>query len=317
MLRTVSIFMKNILVLGGTGFLGSNLLATYEDLRKKGDLEGVKFIVAGRRSPSVTLGNAVFCPIDIGNPLELRNLFLNHRFDEVFHLACSSVPSTSDAKILEDIRSNLMGTLSLLERMLEFGVRKIIFFSSGGTVYGDSAEMHFQEDRLGSPINSYGILKTAIEGYVKLYNRVFGLDYLILRPSHAFGLHHHSMTNGFINIAIRKALQGQTIQVWGDGNISKDYIFASDLAACFWKLYHSSVVNEVFNLGSGNSLSNNQILTAIRRFIPGIRWEYHPERSFDTKHPRFELDKLNAVVKLDVTPLEQSLQQTYHWERSR
>ncbi|MEY2922337.1 MAG: UDP-glucose 4-epimerase, partial [Bacteroidota bacterium] len=213
--------------------------------------------------------------------------------------------------------SNLLSTLTLLELMREFEIKKITYLSSGGTVYGEHQELKYQEDYLITPNNSYGVLKLTIENYIKLYQKLFGVNYLILRVSNPFGLFHQSNVNGLINIAIRKSMNNEPIQIWGDGTTTKDYIFASDLARVFWQLKELNCYNEVINLGSGQMYSINDILGFIKLVLPQTKWVYQDEKIFDTRNADFDIDKLKSKTNFSNTQIVQAIESTYYWEKNK
>ncbi len=237
--------------------------------------------------------------------------------DEVFHFISTSVPATSNVNIKDDVKSNLLSTLMLLELMREFNIPKIIYLSSGGTVYGEHHEIKYQEDYLSTPNNSYGVLKLTIENYIKLYQKLFGVNYLIFRVSNPFGMFHQSKVNGLINIAIRKTMNNEPIQIWGDGTSTKDYIFASDLARVFWQLKELNCYNDVINIGSGQMYSINDIVGYIKMLLPQTKWVYQDEKIFDTRNAEFNIDKLKSKTNFSNTQIVQAIESTYYWEKNK
>jgi UDP-glucose 4-epimerase len=306
---------KYILVLGGTGFLGMNVINHYQqELQEFAEID-VVFIVVGKTKALQIRLNCIQVQIDYTNEQELRNLMVSYPIDEVFHFISTSVPATSNANIKYDVKSNLLSTLILLELMREFDIKKIIYLSSGGTVYGEHHEIKYQEDYLSTPNNSYGVLKLTIENYIRLYQKLFGVNYLILRVSNPFGMFHQSNVNGLINIAIRKSINNEPIQIWGDGTSTKDYIFASDLARVFWQLKELNCYNDVINIGSGQMYSINDILGYIKMVLPQTKWVYKDEKIFDTRHSDFNIDKLKSKTNFSNTQIVQAIESTYYWEK--
>jgi UDP-glucose 4-epimerase len=308
---------KYILVLGGTGFLGMNVINYYQQEVQEFAENDVVFIVVGKTQVPQMKSNCIQIQIDYRNELELRKLMESYPIDEVFHFISTSVPATSNVNIKDDVKSNLLSTLTLLELMREFNIQKIVYLSSGGTVYGEHHEMKYQEDYLSTPNNSYGVLKLTIENYIKLYQKLFGIDFLILRVSNPFGLYHESEVNGLINIAIRKSLSNKPIQIWGDGTSTKDYIFASDLARVFWQLKELNCYNDVINIGSGQMYSINDILGYIRMVLPQTKWVYQDGKIFDTRHAEFNIDKLKSKTNFNNTQIVQAIESTYYWEKNK
>ncbi|HCF03060.1 NAD-dependent epimerase/dehydratase family protein [Flavobacterium sp.] len=307
---------KNILFLGGTGFLGRNIIEYYTSILDKNIVQEYCFILVGK-SNMVEIPNVVSIEMDYTDNNALRAIFIKYNIDEVFHFISTSIPATSNNNIKEDVNSNLLGTIALLELMNEFQVKRISYLSSGGTVYGEKIENEYQEDTISSPNNSYGVLKIAIENYIKLYHKIHGIEYLILRISNPFGKYHASAKNGLINIAVRKAIANEPIQIWGDGTTTKDYIFASDFANIFWQLKLNNICNETINIGSGNNYSINEILVNIKKVIPSTTWEYVDEKVFDTKNPVFSISKLKSKWKVENTSLLKAIEETYQWELNK
>ncbi len=308
---------KYILVLGGTGFLGMNVIYHYQQELQEFAENDLVFIVVGRTQVLQTRSNCIQIQMDYRNEQELRNLMESYPIEEVFHFISTTVPATSNANIKCDVKSNLLSTLTLLELMREFDIKRLIYLSSGGTVYGEHHEMKYQEDYLSSPNNSYGVLKLTIENYIKLYQKLFGIKYLILRISNPFGMYHESEVNGLINIAIRKSLNNKPIQIWGDGKSMKDYIFSSDFARIFWKLKFLNNYNHVINVGSGESYSINEILGYVKKILPNTEWVYQDEKIFDTRHSIFSIDKLKSKIEFSNTQIVQAIECTYHWEKNK
>lgn len=308
---------KYILVLGGSGFLGMNVINHYQQELQEFVEFDLVFIVVGKTQTLQIRSNCIQVQIDYTNEQELRNLMLSYPIDEVFHFISTSVPATSNANIKYDVVSNLLSTLTLLELMREFDIKKIIYLSSGGTVYGEHLEMKYQEDYLRTPNNSYGVLKLTIENYIRLYQKLFGVNYLILRVSNPFGMFHHSNVNGLINIAIRKSMNNEPIQIWGDGTSTKDYIFASDLARIFWQLRELNCYNDVVNIGSGKLYSINDIVGYIKMILPQTTWIYQDEKIFDTRHSDFTIEKLMSKINIRSTPILEAIESTYCWEKTK
>jgi UDP-glucose 4-epimerase len=136
--------------------------------------------------------------------------------------------------------------------------------SSGGAVYGEKLLDKISENEICDPVSSYGVVKLTIENYLRLYQKQYGINYLILRVSNPFGKFHASEKQGIVNIAIRRALKIKIIEVWGDGKQSKDYIFVDDLIQIIFKLLKLKVANKTINVGSGETQQLNGILDTIK-----------------------------------------------------
>ena len=288
--------MKNILLLGGFGFIGTNLLKYIDSYCSE-----VYSVVVFDKLPMHPHGVTFDCVEkvyagDFSDTMYLKSIFQNHKFDLVIHSLSTTVPSTSN-NIRFDIESNLIPTIELLNLLVEFSVLDIIFISSGGAIYGDSAyKIKHKETDNTYPMSSYGVVKLAIEKYLFQYTSLYHLRPLILRLSNPYGRYHYSTKQGICNVALRSALQGDTFNVWGTGEAKKDYIFIDDFCDILFRLYANSIHNRVLNVGSGCVLSINQILDEIKSLVPTFCWSYKEASKFDISH--FELDtlELNKII---------------------
>jgi UDP-glucose 4-epimerase len=199
----------------------------------------------------------------------------------VFHLASDSIPETSNRNPTADLFRNVGSTLNLLDLCCAEGVDKVIFASSGGTVYGVAqGESVINENAPTNPISAYGVTKLTIEKYLAVYKRLHNLDYHVLRISNAYGPGQSPhKRQGLVATILHRALTRQTLEIWGDGEIVRDYLHIRDVARAF--LYATQYKGDfrVMNVGSGVGLSVNRVIkdievalgdTAIsRRYVPG------------------------------------------------
>ena len=158
------------------------------------------------------------------------------QMDMVFHLVSTTVPKTSNDDPAFDVMSNVVETIYLLEQCAKGKVKKIVFVSSGGAVYGTPAALPVPEDSPEKPESSYGITKLAIEKYLELFHRLYGLNYVILRPSNPYGERQNpDGDQGVIAVFLGKIAKGQAIDIWGDGSNVKDYVYIGDLIDGIYK----------------------------------------------------------------------------------
>ena len=235
--------------------------------------------------------------------------------DAVIHLASSTVPATSNLDPIADITGNLVATVRLLEVMRNAGVRKMVYLSSGGTVYGVPDTDPVSETHPLRPISSYGIVKVAIENYLFMEHRLHGLQHVILRASNPYGPRQgHVGIQGIIGTHLWRLARNEPIEVWGDGSIVRDFIHVRDLAAlCIIAL--RSPVTGSFNAGSGDGASISRVVEAVLKIVGGdIQPIYKPGRSFDV--PRVVLDITKARDMLGWVPqipLDEGLADTWKW----
>jgi len=305
---------KSILLIGGYGFLGCNILHWID----ANSLQ-YKVTVLGRENDFATNGKFKCVKSeflgDFTDSEFLTNALENSNFDYVFHCLSTSTPATSNTEIIQDIESNLIATIRLLD-LLRSKKSKLVFFSSGGAIYGNSASVVHKVGDTPNPVSSYGVIKNCIEQYISVYNNLYGLKYINLRISNPYGFYHKSNVQGLINIAIRKAISKESIEVWGDGNNQKDYIFAQDIPAIIFPILEKDIQNITLNLGSGTGSSINSILKIIRNINQEISVRYKEHKAHDVPEFVLNIEKLSELIDLNLTPLDRGILKTYNWQKS-
>ena len=306
--------LKKILILGGFGFIGTNLT---EELLKRSNYEIIIFEAKNVliQNPELLDHVKVYYG-DFHNEKDYEIIFKENEIDAVIHLISTTVPSISNENIIYDINSNLINTVKLLNTMKQYQIKKIIFPSSGGTVYGISKEEH-KESNSTTPICSYGIMKLAIEKYLYLYNYLYGINYLILRLSNPFGEYHKNPLQGLINVVLEKVLNGETIEIWGNGSIIRDYIYIRDIVRIMVDLIEKNIQNEIINIGSGRGYSINEILTIIREKIGDFSLKFVEERAIDVPYLVLNNDKLKTFLNINLIGIEEGVKRTYEWLKKR
>jgi UDP-glucose 4-epimerase len=265
---------------------------------------------------SIHFPDVLFVEGDYSDMKTLNHLFETHRFTHVFHFASSIIPALSTQNIQRDIETNLLPTIGLMEVMKAFGCKNLLYLSSGGAVYGNELPTHKKESQACQPISSYGIIKLAVEHYIRLYANLYQIDYLILRLSNPFGLHHRSATQGVINIAIRKALRGESLVVWGDGTQAKDYLFASDISKAIMDLFKTGVKNQTLNIGSGQTISLLEIIALVKTKVPHLQVEFMEAMPTDVQQVSLDITQLRKHIPFELTPLADAFEKTFAYERS-
>jgi UDP-glucose 4-epimerase len=298
----------NVLVIGGNGFIGSHitdrLLASGHKVRVF-DLYKEKY-----REPLPDVDYRLF---KLENIPDLYEAMLG--IDVVFHLASASVPSTSNVDQIADVNANLIPTLNILNVMQKLNIPKIVYFSSGGAVYGNSSKELIDEDEPLKPISSYGIIKLTIEQYILLYNRLFGLDYLIVRPSNPYGPRQgHFVAQGVISTFLRKAHVGESLSVYGDGSSTKDYIYIKDFSAILVKLVEAQATG-IFNIGSGTGTSLNTIIKLVSTLCGKVNdVVYHSQNAYDVKNFILDIERVKRTIgTFELTSIEAGMKETWDW----
>lgn len=300
-----------ILVLGGGGFIGYHLV---EDLVAVG--HEVKVLGRSRISGRPLPAGVKYVSGELADSQLMRELLMD--VDAVAHLISATVPATGDKNPGKDVELNLLGTLSLLEDMAACNVTRILYLSSGGTVYGKPQEVPIPEGHILDPICSYGVVKVAIESYLKLYEIKSGLRPVVIRASNPYGLYQGNLgVQGIIGTYLNLALKHQPIEIWGDGSTIRDYIHVKDLSSLCVKVLLSDKVG-VYNGGSGTGTSVLHIAEIVQEItgnpIPVV---YKPHRSLDV--PISVLDIERAKMDFGWQPkigLREGIAGVWSWLRA-
>ncbi len=264
-----------VLVIGGNGFIGSHVV---DKLLAHGHSVRVFDRQPERFRPPLPGVDYRFG--DFADKMAVVEALAG--VDAVYHLLSTTLPGTAELNPKTDVHDNLIGTINLLESMQGLGVRRILFLSSGGTVYGIPETVPIPETHPLRPISSYGIVKASIEHYLEMYRRTRGFSPIIVRASNPFGPRQaHSGVQGVISTFLRRILAGEPIEIWGDGSVVRDYFEVGDLAELCVRA-GTSHSEGAYNAGSGYGLSVNEIIEAIRK-VTGSDFEivYKPGRPVD------------------------------------
>lgn len=281
-------------VLGGSGFLGQALCS-----RLVSSGHAVRSVSRSGR-PNGASGSwhsdVEWVAAPVGSDAALRAL---EGAEVVYHLASSTLPSTSNLDMSFDLESNTVATLRMLDAA-KASIGRLVFVSSGGTVYGIPRQNPIPEDHPTNPICSYGIHKLAIEKYLYLFQKMYGLKSVVLRVSNIYGEEQDvAKPLGAIAHFTSHALLGEPIEIWGDGTTIRDYVHVNDVVEALLAAAAYSGDERVFNIGSGIGTSLNELVDLIRQHSPSpVRVQYKPRRPFDV-----------AENVLDVTLASREL----HW----
>lgn len=284
----------NCVILGGFGFLGSHLCDHLLELGHKVRL----FDRFEARNDNVqhVLNQVEVMQGDFANERELCQAV--EGMDIIYHLVSSTHPKSSNEDPYFDLASNLLPTVRLLEFLKYKQDSKVIFFSSGGTVYGIPEQVPIPEDHPTAPICSYGIHKLAIEKYLHFYCHVHGMNCAIMRVANPFGERQRpDHVQGAVAVFMDRVLKGAEIEIWGDGSVVRDFVYIKDVMTVAGMLAEYAGPMHVFNVGSGQGHSLLDLLSAIQ-VVTGItpKVRYTPGRASDVPSNVLDITRLNQAL---------------------
>jgi len=287
-----------ILVLGGGGFIGSHLcdalLSAGHQVRVF-EYPGIKPLC-----PPESLRQIEWVEGDFTNPVQVDNAVRDCEI--VYHLVSTTLPKSSNDNPVYDVEANVVATIQMLQSACRHRINKIIFASSGGTVYGIPQQIPIAEEHPTNPITSYGIGKLAIEKYLHLFYTLHGLEYCILRLANPYGERQRAAASqGAVAVFLNKALLGDTIEIWGDGSVIRDYIYIADVISAMLKAVPYRGEQRIFNVGAGLGVSLNQMLADMENILGKTVNRVHlPSRNFDV--PTNVLDIRRIQQAFDWSP---------------
>lgn len=315
-----------ILVTGGAGFVGSHVVDGY--IAQGHSVVVIDNLSTGRREN--VNPKARFYQTDITDFAELHKIFAGEQQIDLLNHHAAQIDvrlSVSDPRF--DARVNLLGLLNLLECCKEFSVRKIIFASSGGVLYGDAEKIPSSEESPKQPLSPYGVAKFASELYLFSYKQTHNLEYVALRYANVYGPRQPAKGDGnVVSTFARLLAQGEPVTVFGDGEQTRDFVFVGDVAQAnrlatekISELHRHpvrSVDDLAFNIGTGRETSINQLFAKLRART-GERGEAHyaPPRTGEVRRNALDIAKAQRVLTFaPAISLDEGLRQTVNWVQS-
>lgn len=313
--------MKSVLI-GGAGFVGAHLSRLLAE-------RGREVIVYDRQRPprERQWPGVAFVTGDLatalGRPGSVPDTQLDHALagaDVVHLLAWGYLPATSNQHMAASIRDNIEGYVALLARCVQAKVGRVIFYSSGGTIYGSPHILPIPESHPAQPYTAHAINKVAVEMYLSLFHRRHGLDFVVLRPGNPFGpFQNPEKPQGVIPAFLYRLRDGLPVEVWGDGEVVRDYFYVEDLAGAALLAEETSHVGEIFNIACGEGRSLNQIIDALSAVVGGpIPVQWRPARGTDVPVNILDIAKARRLLGWEPTiSFEEGLARTWREIRGR
>lgn len=309
---------SNILFIGGAGFIGS---AVIREMLKTGE-QCETFVVL--EPPTADISRITNLPVKIVRgelyDIELVDSIIRcYEISKVVHLVSTMVPGCGYDEYKQEFEVVIFPTVRLMQLCCRLGVQ-FIYFSSGGTVYGErKTSQPFTETDPKEPISYYGLSKQMIENSIMFEHRTSGLQYLIVRPSNPYG-HGQNLhgRQGLIAVALGKILTGEPITIWGDGNSVRDYIYIDDLAKVVVELLHDNVCNKTVNIGSSVGYSVKEVINILKEAVEeDVNVDYTPSRKNDVSNMILDTTLMKSMVNIELVPLKEGIRRFYREEKEK
>lgn len=300
------------MILGGNGFLGSHLA---EGLVKRGyDVRVFDSFQTDMANLETIKGKIEIMSGDFLDHADLLRALKG--MDYVFHYISTTVPSTAVKDPIYDVQTNVIGTVRLLQLAVASKVKRVIFPSSGGTIYGEPNSVPVRETHALNPMDPYGISKLAIEKYLSYYNRAHGLDYLILRYSNPYGERQNPHgQQGVIPVFLNRIKMGERPVIYGDGSVERDYVYVGDATEATIAALERKTAHKIFNVGSGAGTSLNQ-LVKIMSGVAGKKIEpiYTEDTAVRVQKIILDVSRIRDEVGWKPrTGLQAGMEKTWRW----
>lgn len=297
---------KKAVIWGASGFVGINLA-------KRLTSESCEVHCISRTASSHWPDEVTFHETDLRvTSDEVANVMKNAL---VFHLTGATRPSNDTTDAVSEVTTDVVPTLNYLELTRDLNCRWI-FSSSGGTVYGTPNTSKITEDHPTRPISSYGVNKLATEGYFQVYKSIHGTDYSIARIANLYGPHQNPNSGqGLVAVLINKIIDGNPIEIWGDGCNIRDYIYVTDAVEALSVIANNGKSGQVYNVGSGVGVSVNEIIKSVSSILNAspeiIR---RPSRGMDVRCNVLDIERIrNELLWQPATDLNAGLKHSCEW----
>ena len=289
--------MKKVLIIGGNGFIGANL-ARY--LSKEYKVYSFDIQNPKEKNPNVEYIEGDFFDDEI-----LENAIQDK--DIVVHSLSTVNPGNSNKRFMQGYSRDFVQSAHLFDLCAQKNI-KVIFLSSGGTVYGIQEEQPIKESSLANPINHYGSVKLCIETVLKTFNKQSHSNMIIARISNPYGPgQDFNKGVGFIDAALKKTLNHEQIEIWGDGSVVRDYIYIEDVCEMIGSLINYDGNEEVFNVSSNQGISLNDVISKMKEYGLAPDVVYKDARSVDVAKVVLDNHKIESIHECKMRSFEEGL----------
>jgi UDP-glucose 4-epimerase len=300
-----------ILITGGAGFIGSNISDSLID-------NGHRVIIFDNLSSGKKLNinkKAIFYKGNIFDKKSVLNIFTREKPQIVIHKAAQIDVRKSVADPFYDAEINILGSINILQACVKNKAKKIIFASSGGTIYGECGKRAPDEKAFPNPLSPYGIAKNSVENYIKFYSDVYGIEYTILRYGNVYGPRQDPHGEaGVVAIFSARMLNNKPITVFGDGKQMRDYVFVKDVVNANIKALKKGK-NQTINIGTAKAVSVNQLVQVMSKAAGySKKPQYKTKRNGELFKSFLNVNKAKKVLNWKPeTKLEKGIEKTVEY----
>jgi UDP-glucose 4-epimerase len=302
------------LVTGGAGFIASHLVDALIAAGHR--VVVIDDLSTGKRenlNPQATFYNLNICSAAVAD------VFAKERPDVVSHHAAQMDVRRAVREPQFDATVNVVGSVNILQFARQSGVRKILYASTGGAVYGEPSYLPVKESHPLAPLSPYGLTKHTFEGYLSLYRRLYGLSFTVLRYPNVYGPRQDPHGEaGVVAIFTQQMLTGELPKIFGDGTKTRDYLYISDIVAANLLVIESGD-GETYNLGWGKEISDDRVFTTVRDALAvNVESSYAQSRPGEIEHICLDSQKIHRDLGWKPTvSFEEGVARTVKWHKSR
>ncbi len=302
---------KKVIVTGGAGFIGSHIC---DLLIKKGyQVHIIDELITGKKKN--LNDKAQFHKLDIRDD-KLNEVFKKINPDYVIHQAAQINVRDSIENPINDARHNIIGSINVIKSSIKSEVEKIVFASSGGAVYGDPDSIPAKEDTPTNPLSPYAIAKRSVEHYLRAYSKMEDINYTVLRYSNVYGPRQDPKGEaGVISIFTDLMLEGKQAYINGNGEQTRDFVYAADVARANLLAIKKETDHKIFNIGTGKKTSVNKLYKTIKKAVGSNKEAKHRD-PIPGEVQDIALDISRAKKELGWQPkikLEEGIEKTVKW----
>lgn len=295
---------KNVMILGGNGFIGTNLCKHID--KQYYNVFSFDIVNPPKQNKDVT-----YISGDFFDDNTLKKTVQN--MDIIFHAISTVNPGNSNIWYMRGYEKDFIQTIKLCELANEQN-SKMIFLSSGGTVYGEQVIQPILEDVCPKPISHYGNIKLCIENTIRTFNIQKKASFLVARISNPYGPgQDFNKGVGFIDAAIKKAMTGETIEIWGDGTTERDYIYIDNACDMLCAMMEYEGNEHTFNIGSNYGCNQRRILSILRKLGLDVRVEYKAARSVDVHRIILDNHRIMGICKENIITIDEGIKRYYNY----